>query len=81
MKTINVQFKILYAIGIFLIVAGHYSNGGVNLFFDWFKPYAFHVGLFVFCSGYFYREENEEHIGAYVLGRIKKLIVPLYLCV
>lgn len=79
MKSTNIQFKILYALGIFFIVAGHYFNGGVNIFFDWFKPYAFHIGLFVFCSGYFYKKENEESIGKYVLGRVKKLIVPLYL--
>lgn len=78
-KCVNKQFKILYALGIFFVVAGHYANGGVNLFFDWFKPYAFHLGLFVFCSGYFYRKENEDKIIPYIWGRIKKLVIPLYL--
>lgn len=78
-KKVNKQFKILYALGSFFVVAGHYHNGGVNLLFDWFKPYAFHLGLFVFCSGYFYKPENEKSIGKYVLGRTKKLLLPLYL--
>ena len=79
MKITNVQFKILYALGILLIVAGHYGNGGINLFFDWFKPYAFHVGLFVFCSGYFYKEENEQNTIKYIFKQFRKLILPLYL--
>ena len=69
MKRINIQFKILYAIGILFIVSGHYFNGGINFFFDWFKPYAFHVGLFVFCSGYFYQKENEEN-AAWILNNL-----------
>ncbi len=79
MKSTNIQFKILYALGIFFIVSGHYANGGMSFFYEWFKPYAFHLGLFVFCSGYFYKAENEECIGKYVIGRIKKFIIPLYL--
>ena len=77
-KAINKQFKILYALGIFFVVAGHYANGGVNFFFDWFKPYAFHLGLFVFGSGYFYSKENENRVGCFVWSRLKKLIIPLY---
>lgn len=79
MKSINKQFKILYALGIFFIVSGHYANGGMSFFYEWFKPYAFHLGLFVFGSGYFYKQENEDCIGKYVVGRIKKYIIPLYL--
>ena len=79
MKSVNIQFKILYALGIFFIVCGHYFNGGVDILFNWFKPYSFHIGLFVFCSGYFYLPESEEHPGTYVCSRVKKLLIPLYL--
>lgn len=52
-KSINYDFKFLYAIGMILVVAGHCSNGGVSIFYDWFTPYAFHLPLFIFASGYF----------------------------
>ena len=77
-KNINYQFKILYAIGIYLIVANH-CMGGISLFGEIFPAYSFHVALFPFCSGYFYNENNEDNVFGYVIKKIKKLIIPLYL--
>lgn len=33
-KEINYQFKILYAIGMFLVVANHCQNGGISVFYN-----------------------------------------------
>ncbi|MCI8822205.1 MAG: acyltransferase [Lachnospiraceae bacterium] len=77
-EKINYQFKVLYAIGICLVVSGHCGNR-ISLFYEFFEPYAFHLGLFVFASGYFYKEANEKNIKRYVIKKIKTLIVPLYL--
>ena len=52
-KKINYQFLILQAIGIILVVLGH--KGGISLATDWFAPYSFHILLFIFISGYFYK--------------------------
>lgn len=71
-------FKILYALGMVFIVAGHCGNGGISLLYEWFAPYGFHLGLFAFCSGYFYDSENENQIWSFIEGKIKKLIFPLY---
>jgi len=77
---INYQFRILYVFGIFFIVAGHTNyNGGIELLNNWFIPYAFHVGLFVFASGYFYKRVNQNNIIHYVKKKFTHLIVPLYL--
>lgn len=78
-KKTNYEFKFLYAVGIIFIVAGHCSNdGGVSLFYDLFSPCSFHLGLFAFCSGYFYNKSNESNITAYILKKVRKLIIPLY---
>ena len=74
----NYTFVFLYAIGSILIVAGHCRNGGINLFFDIFPPYAFHLGLFMFCSGYFYKSKNEDDFKEYFLRKFKRLIIPMY---
>jgi len=75
---INYQFRILYFLGITFIVAGHCKSGGISLLYDWFPPYAFHLGLFMFSSGYFFKEENANHLGKYLRKKIKKLLIPLF---
>ena len=60
----NKEFRILSAIGIILVVAGHlgydlFDIGGL------FPYYSFHVFIFLFVSGYFYREEAQERIVSY----------------
>ncbi len=74
----NQTFRILSAIGIILVVAGHL---GYSLF-DWgglFPYYSFHVFLFLFVSGYFYREEAENQIGSYIIKKCKTLMLPYFL--
>lgn len=61
------------------IVSGHLNSGGLNLAFNIFPPYSFHVGAFVFISGYFYKAEKEKHPKEYLSARFKRLIIPLYL--
>lgn len=75
-KKINYQFLILQAIGIILVVLGH--KGGISLATDWFPPYSFHIPLFIFISGYFYKTNYEECIWKFILKKIKKLLVPYF---
>ena len=78
-KNINYEFKLLYAVAIMFIVCGHCGSGGINIFFDWFPPYSFHLGMFMFASGYFYRDKDEQHIGKSIWHKVKKVIIPMYL--
>ncbi len=73
----NKEFRILSAIGIILVVAGHlgydlFDIGGL------FPYYSFHVFIFLFVSGYFYKEESQEHIGNYLLGKGITLLLPYF---
>lgn len=77
-KNVNYSFKFLYAIGIILIVAGHCKNGGISLFYEWFTPYAFHLALFTFASGYFYKDDSDKDMKSYIWKKFKKLIIPMY---
>lgn len=74
----NKKMRILSALGIILIVAGHFeldyfTLGGL------FPYYSFHVYIFLFVSGYFYHEEDEKHIGKFILRKAKRLLLP-YFC-
>ena len=79
-QRIDFQFRLLYAIAIVFVVAGHAGNGGINIFFDWFTPYAFHLGIFAFGSGYFYKVVHADNQVVYLKRKIKRLIIPFFLC-
>ena len=34
--TENKQFRVLYFIGIFLVVANHFGGGSISLLYEWF---------------------------------------------
>ena len=73
------RFKLLYALGMIFVVSGHAEGGGVSLFYDWFPPYAFHMGLFVFCSGYFFKDSYTGDIPRFFVRKAKSLLLPMYL--
>lgn len=74
----NREFRILSAIGIILVVAGHL---GYNLFEigELFPYYSFHVFVFLFVSGYFYKKDAEDRIISYLLGKCVTLLLPYFL--
>ncbi len=77
-KKVNGTFRILSAIGILLVVAGHadfhiFDMGGL------FPYYSFHVAVFLFISGYFYDEAAEQRIGAYVKKKVCRLLLPYFI--
>lgn len=74
----NAAFGVLSALAILMIVAGHadydiFTVGGL------FPYYSFHVPLFMFISGYFYREEEESHPLAYLKKKGKRLLLPYFI--
>lgn len=76
---IDYRFKILYAIGAILVVEGHFGGDGANFFANFFPLYSFHLALFMFASGYLYDHNSEKAVLKYILKKIKRLLVPLYL--
>mgnify|MGYP006862531833 FL=1 len=59
----NKEFRILSAIGMILVVAGHL---GFNVFDvgGLFPYYSFHVFIFLFVFGYFYKKQSEKGFGS-----------------
>lgn len=74
----NAAFGILSALAITMIVAGHagydiLTVGGL------FPYYSFHVPLFMFISGYFYRGEEEERPFLYLKKKAGRLLLPYFI--
>lgn len=76
-KYINHQMLILQAIGITIVVLGH--KGGISLLTDWFPAYSFHMPLFIFISGYFYKKGNEENILNFIKVKFIRLMIPYFI--
>ncbi|MGO5290970.1 hypothetical protein ACTQ1N_02140 [Porcincola sp. LCP21S3_C12] len=77
-KEIDYRFKILYAVAMIMVCCGHTNGGGISILSDWFPYGGVHLSIFVFASGYFYKNSSERHIGKYILKKVKTLLVPLY---
>ena len=70
-------FCLLSGFAIIMVVAGHL---GYNIMTagDLFPYYSFHVPLFMFISGYFYKETEERRPFAYVKKKVKRLLAPYF---
>ncbi len=77
-KTYNEIFGILSAIAMVMIVAGHLGYDLMSVG-ELFPYYSFHVPLFMFISGYFYREKEEEHPITYLKKKVQRLLVPYFI--
>lgn len=74
----NRSMRILTALGVIFVVAGHLqfdilSLGGL------FPYYSFHLYIFLFVTGYFYKPEDENHLGAFFLRKAKRLLLPYFI--
>lgn len=74
----NYTFGILTAMAIIFVVAGHLNY---NLFTleGLFPYYSYHMPLFIFISGYFYKEEYENHVRMFLWKKIKRLVIPYFI--
>ena len=75
---LNSEFLVLQSIAILLVVIGHGKDASISLFSDWFPIYSFHVPLFLFISGYFYRENYEESVGSFIRKKFRTWLVPYF---
>lgn len=70
--------SILTGIAIILVVLGH-IDWNIMAFWGIFPYYGFHVLIFVFVSGYFYKPEHENHILQYICHKLKTLLFPYFI--
>jgi fucose 4-O-acetylase-like acetyltransferase len=80
-KEFNYQMCVLSAIGMLAVMLGHLANSSQELMTlnGWFPYYAYHMPLFIFVSGYFYNQNQENHLGEFVLKKFRTMVLPFYL--
>lgn len=72
----NKQFDVLLVIGITYVVVGH--CGGFTLFQEWFPAGSFHMPLFFFISGYFYKKSSEDQPFQFIKRKVYRFVIPYY---
>ena len=74
-NAINMQFAVLSALGMFFVVDGHLNNSYLDIG-GLFPYYSFHMPLFAFISGYFFRPGSEAGLRAYAKRKAVRLLGP-----
>lgn len=74
----NLAFRYLYGFAILFVLLSHCDGGGVEMLSNWMHFGAFHLGIFVFGSGYFFREEKLLNFRLYLWNKVKRLLIPLW---
>ena len=72
----NYIFRALYLIAIVLVVDGHTTLDDMFSMGNLFRYYSFHLMLFAFGAGYFFRFHGG--VLADLFARAKRLLVPVY---
>ena len=73
----NKEMRVLAALGMIFIAAGHIELDAFT-FWGIFPYYSFHVYIFLFIAGYFYDPDAEKKSIAYILKKLRNLIVPYF---
>lgn len=78
-KKENYTFRALYLIAAILVVDGHTTLADMFDMDNLFRYYSFHLMLFAFGSGYFFREGSQDRPLAAIAHKARRLLVPLYI--
>lgn len=74
---IDKRILVLQSLGIIFVVLGH-TGDAFPIFSSWFAYDSFHMPLFIFISGYLYKERQNESTFAYIWRKFKHLIIAFY---
>ena len=74
----NMTMRALYLLAAVFVVDGHTTLADMFDMQSLFRYYSFHLMLFAFGSGYFFREGDQRAPLAAIARKAKKLLLPLY---
>ena len=79
-NNIDYRFKIIYFIDIICVILSHCKKkASIELNIQgWFEYTSFHMPLFMFAAGYFFKSKNITSSVKYIKRKFKRLILPIY---
>ena len=75
----NMTMRALYLLAAVFVVDGHTTLADMFDMQSLFRYYSFHLMLFAFGSGYFFKPGDADHPLPAIARKAKKLLLPLYL--
>lgn len=81
-KKKNIKMLYLSAFGIIFVVLGHITGRlpGMLTLDQVFNYSSFRMPLFLFISGYFYKDENDAKALPFVIRKVRTLLIPFFVC-
>ena len=78
---IDYRFKLLYSLAMMSVIAEHCrGKGSIELNMQgWFNYSSYHMPLFMFAAGYFFKQNNVNNSIKYTYNKFKKLIIPIFI--
>ena len=78
---IDYRFKLLYSIAMMSVIAEHCRGlGSIELNMQgWFNYSSYHMPLFMFAAGYFFKQNNVNNTIKYIYNKFNKLIIPIFI--
>ena len=78
---IDYRFKLLYSIAMISVIAEHCRGiGSIELNMQgWFHYSSYHMPLFMFAAGYFFKQNNVNNTIKYIYNKFKKLVFPIFI--
>ena len=77
-KKEEIRFRYLYGFAILFVVLSHCDGGGMELLSNWMHFGAFHLAVFVFGSGYFFRADQLRAPLTWLWHKVKCLLLPVW---
>lgn len=75
----NIAMRALYLIAAIVVVDGHTNLADLFQMEGLFRYYSYHLLLFAFGSGYFFKDSARERPVSSILHKAKRLLIPLYI--
>lgn len=80
-RTSNTKMSLLKAYAIIAVVASHTNGGGITYpMSNWVHPGFYFMPLFVFASGYFHKQKQDQQtFFAYARNKAATLVLPYFI--
>ena len=75
----NMTMRALYLMAAVFVVDGHTTLADMFDMQSLFRYYSFHLMLFAFGSGYFFRDSDVQNLPSAIARKAKRLLIPLFI--
>lgn len=76
-KKTDYRFKLLYALATVFVLLCHTDSGGLIPFHQFFPGWVVHLPIFMFASGFFFKENASDDVRGFIWKKLTVLLFPV----